>query len=521
MLDKLKNLTNQKALILAFAVGFIIRLVPELLSFPNPIGWDTIYYAYRIHDGVLFGFWDTVYSSWMIYGILIFLGNLTRLEPFIILKIVAPLLYGGTSTGIYFLASNKLNWSPPKSLLASAFFVFSIASLAISWQFYRNIFGVMILLFALPFIKNNISWKTTAGLSILGLLIAWGHELVALSLFFIIFGMVILNVIRKEKIPYKLFVVIIPAILIFFGNYLWISPYAVEYPTNLIWLNDSIWAHPSNIFFLTDYLSVSTPIESYTSYYDLIFQVSSLFLTLYLISLPLIIIGYFKDRTLNLWTTLLLIGSLDCLIIPFASLLLWARWMLMLTIPFTFFATNGLWKATKSLEGIKFPKFPSWVKVTNKIAIVLFALSLIFGVLFVSWPQTDNGYGLINWPGTPKYFPSTMQSSSIPLRDTESVTEAYQWLNNNMDQNSTLIVHDVFEFWTLLYLDQNHIAILFDNNFKAATNQAINMGSKTIYTIWWNQNNNQYNLTISDKWTTAHNSGRITIYQTENPPTNS
>ena len=464
---------------------------------------------------MLFGFWDNIFSSWMIYAITIFFANLTSLAPFLLLKIVAPLLYGGASAAIYFVASKKLNWSPTKSLLASVFFAFSLASLAISWQFYRNIFGVMVLLFALPFIKTDISWKATAGLSILGLLIAWGHELATVSLFFIIFGMIILSVIRKEKIPYRLFVAIIPATLIFFGNYLRISPYAVEYPINLIWLNDSAWAHPANLFFITDYLSVNTPIESYTSYYDLFIQVGSLFLILYLISLPLIIIGYFKDRVLNLWTFLLLVGSLGCLIVPFAALLLWARWMLMLIVPFTFYATNGLWKATKSLEGIRIPRFPSWFKVTKKIAYGLFVLSLILGGLFVSWPLTENGHGLINWSGSYKYFPSTMQTSSIPLRDTESVIEAYQWLNSNMDKDSSLLVHDVFEFWTLLYLDKNHVALLFDNNLQAATNRAINEGSKTIYTIWWNQNINQHNLTIPNNWVPIHDSGRISIYKTE------
>ena len=515
MINKLDRLGHNKRFLLVFAIGFVVRLVPELLSFPNPIGWDTIYYAYRIEDGVLFGFWDNIFSSWMIYAITIFLADLTRLAPFMLLKIVAPLLYGGASAGIYFVASKKLKWSPTKSLLASVIFAFSLASLAISWQFYRNIFGVMVLLFALPFIKTDISWKATAGLSLLGLLIAWGHELATLSLFFIIFGMLTLSVIRKEKIPYKLFVAAIPAILIFFGNYLRISPYAVEYPANLIWINDSVWAHPANLFFLTDYLAVNTPIETYTSYYDLFSQVGSLFIILYLISLPLIAVGYFKDRALNLWTILLLIGSLGCLIVPFAALLLWARWMLMLTIPFTFYATNGLWKATKSLEGVRIPRFPSWFKVTKKLAYGLFIISLIVGSLFVCWPLSNTGQGLINWPGSPKYFPSTMQSSSIPLRDTESVIEAYEWLNNNMDQDSSLIVHDVFEFWTLLYLQQNHVAYLFDLNLEAATNRALTDGYTSIYTVWWNQDINGHNITLPNNWVPIHTSGRIRIYKTQ------
>ena len=112
--EKSGSLSHYKGLFLAFLVGFAVRLIPELLSFPNPIGWDTIYYAYRVEEGVLFGFWDNVFSSWMIYAILMILGDLTHLAPFILLKIVASLLFGGASAGVYFVAWKNFNWNVTK-----------------------------------------------------------------------------------------------------------------------------------------------------------------------------------------------------------------------------------------------------------------------------------------------------------------------------------------------------------------------------------------------------------------------
>jgi len=449
----------------------------------------------------------------MIYAILMVLSDLTQLAPFMLLKIVAPLLYGGAAAGIYFVAWKKLGWSVSKSLLASIVFTFSLAALATSWQFYRNVFGIMVLLFAIPLIKNDIGWKETAILSLLSLLIAWGHELSTISLFFIIFGHFILRVIKKEKIPIRLFVALIPACFVFFGNFFLISPYAVQYPTNLVWLHDSVWAHPGKLFFLTNYLNVSTPIESYSSYFDLFSQVGSLFILLYAVLLPLIAVGIFKDRTLNLWTLLLLVGSFSCLIIPTAALLLWARWMLMLIIPFTYFATNGLWKVTKSLEAISISTHLGWLKITKKIGYTLMLIFLIMGGLFVSWPLTENGHGLVNWSGSFKYFPSTMQTSSIPLQDTPAVTEAYSWLNSNMNNASSLLVHDTFEFWTLLYLEKNHAAYLFDHDLNNSLKSAQADGYKQIYFVWWNKDINWYNIDISDDWTSVYNSERISVYQ--------
>ncbi len=131
----------------------------------------------------------------------------------------------------------------------------------------------------------------------------------------------------------------------------------------------------------------------------------------------------------------------------------------------------------------------------------------------MSWPLTKTGQGLINWPGTFKYFPSTMQTSSIPLQDTEGVIEAYTWLNNNMTKTSSLLVHVTFEFWALLYLDQNYVAYLFDNNLDAAINSALTDGFQSIYFVWWNQDIDWYNLELSDNWISVHDSGRISVYK--------
>ena len=509
----LQNLTYTKGFILAFTIGFVVRLIPELLSFPYPIGWDTVYYAARINDGVVLTHWSDIFSTWLIYGILVSLSNLTTLEPFILLKIVAPLLYGGTTAAIFFVAWKKLNWNVTKSLLVAGFFAIQLAALAISWHFYRNIFGVTILLFTIPFLKQDISWKGTAGLSLLSLLIVWGHEIAAVSLFSMIIGMLFLNLLRQEKISYRLFVAIIPALIIFFGNLFFISPYPNPIESNLVPLGDSIWAHPAGLFFLTDYLSVSTPIESYTSYFDLFSSVSSLFILLYALSIPLVIVGYFKDRFFSFWTLLLMVGSFSCLIIPFSAVFLWGRWMLMLVYPLAFFAVNGLWKIAKCGKAFGVSRFFGWFKLTKKIGLALSLVSIVIGALFMTWPLVDGKYGVIGWGDTFKYVPSTMQSSSVPLYDTEGVIESFEWLNTHMTSDSSLLTHDVFKFWTILYLDQSYTAILFDSNLEEASNLAVEQGFESTYLVWWNQDIGWYSLKYSNDWVSVFDSGRISVFQ--------
>ena len=306
---------------------------------------------------------------------------------------------------------------------------------------------------------------------------------------------------------------ILPAVLLFMGNLFYVSPFAISINPNLVRLDDSVYAHPAGLFFLTDYLRVSTPIESYGNYFELFFDVGSLFVLLYALVLPLVCVGYFKDKVLGSWTLLLLIGGLGCLVVPFAGLLLWGRWMLMLIFPFTFFAVNGLWNVTKSLRGVSIFRFIGWLKVTRNIGVCLALVSIIFGVLFMAFPLVDGKYGVVGWGGTFKYVPSTMQASSVPLRDTEGVIEAYSWLNNNMGVDSSLLVHDVFEFWTLLYLDQNHVAYVFDWDLEAAANSAVADGYECAYFVWWNEDIGWYNLRWSADWVSVFDSGRISVFR--------
>jgi len=510
---KLQNLSYSKGFILAFAIGFVVRLIPELLSYPYPIGWDTIYYAARINDGVVWNHWSEVFSTWLIYGILVSLGSLTRLEPFMLLKIVAPLLYGGSAAGIYFVAWKKLGWSVTKSLLASGLFAFQLAALGISWHFYRNIFGLMLLLFTIPLLKSDLGWKEAALLSFLSLLVVWGHELAAVSLFAMVLGLLVMSIFKKEKIPYRLFVAVIPALMVFLSGVFRIFPSPVSMETNIMRLGDSVSAHPAGFFFLTDYLNVFTPVESYASYFGLVSHVVSLFLLLYVVLLPLIMVGYFKDRIFGSWTFLLLIGSFSCLIVPFSALLLWNRWMLMLVFPFTFFAVNGLWKVTKCGKALSLSRFFGWLKITRKLGIGLSLLSVVVGGLFMAWPLVDGKYGVIGVEGTFRYVPSTMQSSSVPVRDTEGTIEAFEWLNANMNSDSSLLVHDVFQFWSQLYLDGRYCTVFFDSDLEKASELALENGFTTSYLVWWNEDIGWYNLRLSNDWVSVFDSGRISVYQ--------
>jgi hypothetical protein len=512
----LQNMSFRKGFLLAFVLGFMVRLIPEVLSFPYPIGFDTVNYAARMKNGIVWPHWSFLSSTWLIYIILVPLYSLTQADPFLLLKIVGPLLYGGSAAGIYYFAWKGLNWSLKKSLFASVFFTFQLAALGISWQFYRNIFGLMLLLFALPFFKKIESKKQLVLLSALSLFVVFGHEFASAAMFAITLGLVAIGFSKQEKIPYKIIIAILPALIVFMsGIYFQIPSASASFDTNVIIANDGHISHPGGLFFLVDYLNIVTPVQQYANYFELVSHVASLFALLYLVWLPLVLVGFFKDNILVTWTILLLVGSFSCLIVPFDALDFWSRWMLMLVYPFTFYAVNGFWKVLKSQDAhaASSLRWMSWMKSSRKSAIGIFLVTVLLGSLFMTWPLISGKYGLLGASTTWKYFPSTMQSSSVPLQDTEGTVNAIKWLNGHMTKNASVLVHDAFFYWTRLYLDKNHTAIFFINNFEEALKLALENSFRSIYFIWWNKDIGWYSLSVPSNCVSVFESGRISVYQ--------
>ena len=96
------KLKESRVLIVCFSIGFFIRLVPELLAFSLPIGFDTVHYAVVMKSGVIFAHWSNFFTSfWLLNSLIVPLNTLFPSDPFLLLKIVAPLLFGLNVAGIY------------------------------------------------------------------------------------------------------------------------------------------------------------------------------------------------------------------------------------------------------------------------------------------------------------------------------------------------------------------------------------------------------------------------------------
>jgi len=511
----LTNLSERKTFILSFILGFAIRLIPEVLSYPNPIGFDTIQYAVRIKTGVVWQHWASAFSAWLLYAMLVPLYNIIQGDPFLLLKLVAPALYALNVCGVYYFARNALKWETKGSLIAALLFSFQLSSLRISWDLYRNMLGLVILLFLLPWTEKVETKKGLTLFVLLSMLIVFAHEYVAVIMFAVVFTVVIADVhMRRIGRAAKVLVAALPALAtVMIGVYLNMYPAPKFVTANVVEVNDAVVPRPFGLFFLVNYLGVESYYR-YPSYLDLLFNVFFLFFILYLLFLPLVIVGFFRNRLLDGWTLLLLLGTFDAILTPFFALDPWHRSTFLLVYPFTFYAANGIQRVLKSQSGSIETNFRClrWMKVSKKVVRGIMLVTLIFGLIFMSSLFFESFRGSSS-PTTGVYPPSSMLTNTVPLRDTIDTVKAMEWLNGYMKEDAAVLIHFVFLPWAELYLRNERKIFYFEVDINKALNMTLERGFATVYFVWWNENIGWYDLSVPRDFAKYFSSGRISVFK--------
>lgn len=504
-------------LLLAFALGVLVRAIPEVLSYPYPIGFDTIYYAWRIEEGVVWTHWSGVFTSWLLYSLLVSVYNLFRVEPFLLLKLVMPLLFGLNGAGMYYLATKAFSWSVRKGLFAAGLFSFQVAALRISWDLHRNMLGLGILLFALPWIlKEKRDLKSFVMFGILSLLAVFSHEYTSVLLLVSVLGVVVSNYLSGRRTEaMKVIGAALPAVTVFAASvFVRIYPvYRMAQP-NILRAYQTSGQYSGPLFFITNYLNVFGTAQNYAGYLDLLASVVSLFAILYVAILPLAIVGFFRNKALDVWTILLCVGAFGCLLVPVFALQYWSRWALMLVFPLAFYATNGFVKVFQSAKPVAASlwRFGS-LRISKRTAKGLVLISVASGFVFMTSPMFLDKGGVFGLPTTVIYLPSTMLTNSVPLSDVDNTAEAFHWTNATMDNNSCFLAHNALFYWAKFSLDEEHTIVFFRNDIYGAIDLAAEHGFGRFWLVWWNEDIGWYGFRVPDTFREMYSADRISVFE--------
>ena len=467
-----------------------MRVVPEILMGPYVVGFDPMAYYIPntllwLHNGV--NLWYFLTNAPLFY--MFFMPLVAAVgSPVFLLKIISPLLLGFLGLSVYSYAKRGLNWSPLKSVFVAVLGTVYFVALRASWDQLREELGLVLFFIVLMLLvdRKTNSPKHYVLLSLAMMLAVLSHQLVAVLMLGVIIFTVAYNLVRKDfEKSINLILVSLPAALYF----------VVIYMSSML---------RSNILGFSNTIS---PLTGFASYQSMLTNAGGFFLYCFLPLLPIVVVGFWRFRNLQLDTWLLL--SFILVFIPLSSVNPY-RWILMLTYPFAFYATDALSK----LKSIKWARFRLTVYRIAILYLVLSTAILSFGFLLTTAekpfiyfnPQYFNGYSY--------EIPTSMLQNTISLTDCRDTSLALQWFKGNMNGSALLLTHTVFYGWALLTLNSSQVVDYgFGEPVNAAT-LAVQEGHAQVYLIWWiNGKGWEGQPTVASSFHQIYQSGDIAIYR--------
>ena len=187
-LAKLLSVFRKNGYVLAaFFIPLIIRSIPEFLSWPYPLGLDTLSFMPLIQHGYVFSLGPVGFLQYtnLFFLVSTLLYGLIH-NVIIVLKILGPLLLAVLSFTMYLYARKGLCWNSRKALLVSILVATYFVSLRDSWDLYRQMLGLVFLMAVLISLKSiNTPHKYYAA-SFFMVLTVFSHEFASVILFVIV-----------------------------------------------------------------------------------------------------------------------------------------------------------------------------------------------------------------------------------------------------------------------------------------------------------------------------------------------
>jgi hypothetical protein len=335
-------------------------------------------------------------------------------------------------------------------------------------------------------------------LGLLSVFVVLSHEIAGVMLFVVVFGFVVARFVKRSSVDVRrLLVAVGPALVLFVVSFVfWALPVPERLELNVVVLDESSGSFGGVLFFVRNYLAAGGSMSQQAVYFGLVSQVFSLFCVLFILVLPFVVVGFFRDVVLDSLTVLLLVGSFGVVVFPFFAPFIWSRWMLLLVFPFSFYAVSGIQRVLRCGRG-SFGSVHrlSFVGRLRRVVVVLAVVVPVFcGLVFAA----------VALPA---------EVSVVPVVDFGDVVRVLEWVDVRMDGGSVLLVHFAFSWWSRLCLNASDWRIYFMNDVVGALRLAVHMGFSRVFLVWWNESPSWYSLDVPDGFVSVFESGRLSVFE--------
>ncbi len=478
-----------KFLLTSFSIPFLIRLIPELISYPYPLGFDTVtsYLFKMVEEPVLQSDLPSLLKTTSLYYIIQEL--LFRLigDPILTLKILGPILYGLmlSSIAIYI----KITWKIDNSwiYLGQILTGLSILALRLGWDLYRNMLGLSLAVLTLALINHNS--KKVRYLSIFtAFLTSLAHELATVFLA----SVLLLTPMLRRDLDKDFTVLHIFAFTV----------------------SSSVFIY-QRINVTT--LSIQIPIKILdTELFSMIGK--NLIISYIFLFFPLLLLGLASWKLIgnkthiSIWLSLVVILS----VIPLTRIVIVPpyRIIIMAIFPLMVLITSALIPISK-FKGLKL-----------FLSLILIIYVLLSGSLYlVSTPR--NGYTVISFVHNNLHkdivrdYPSGYLQNTMSLEDIEAFKNELLKYKENQEKGIELILPKIF-WWTYIQFPELYEGINLNlndslikiNYFEGGAN--FSSIDSTLHIIWWNHEP-WYGINLQENFNTQlkNDSSYFKIYELE------
>jgi hypothetical protein len=433
---------------LVFLLGITLRGIPELLVSWYPIGYETItYYAPPMfafaEQGLVDVFVGFFRAGPLFYVLMWFAKVASGAHPYLILKFVGPLLYGGLAVSFLLFLRRGLKLDEKMALLGAVLLVFQVATLRESWDRFRNVLALIFVFATLTALKSDHKYKWWL-VSIFAVLTALSREYIAFVLFVSVLGFAVLQ--RKDRLVSL--VALAPALATFC---------IMNFPRQLWW----------------SYIPNSQ--YAWSSYLWTVQEAFIIFAVCFLPLLPFVVKGFRRDKLLEPMFGLLLLGSFSVIVSPWFAVLGYQRWLILLVFPFTIYAIRG------------FDRLRLFDRSSFRKLVAILCVFMVFGVGYSS-----GAFSYVMLPNS--WVPTNLVQSSIGWNQIDDVKDVLRWLDENAEANSSILSEERFYGWTLIYLKRanNDVEVIpygANSPPEPALEKALSDGFSWIYLIWYTDSN--------------------------------
>lgn len=526
LLRFMPNDKNQKrifpiAIIIIFSLGFLVGLLPDLIAYPFPVGYDVVNYYIPITAN-FDQHWSKISNQFPVYAYLLHIINIaTGLSPYYSVVIFASIMSGVFAISIFFLSRKLLNLPVQYGLLLSVFVMFQVAVLRTIWDLHRDLFtlSLMFIIFSLIYGKNrkgrgeenimelkaegieraklvsvrrllqkhiiinHLSWKSIslfASLIFLSALTASADRMTG-GLFAISLITYSFSVVRTKMSILCASVALCFFIVAALPSYSIVTNgifHEQELTTEL--KNPVIKSHTSSL------ISLYSNIYNHNNY-----SPTNLFVLFIVITgslLPTGIVGVEKflkrKNVLIIPLSITILLSFSWILFPYKESLVADRWIILSGIFLSIFAGYGL---IHLVQRIKIDSNNSSLLIKNYsktiILLSVLAIFIVIGILYEVMPTNQPFvlYGIIH-NNIERFMPLTMQINSVDINDNQKLISAISWLNNSTEQNAIIIGEKHWRGFMELYLRGNRTFYSTDNLY-SLINQLPQKGHVPIYMI--------------------------------------